>query len=68
MGNQTFMYLLKNGNARLSITKRLYNEIIADTNGKDYNEARGIILTKIMQCPKEVQKDTSNKKSADIEI
>lgn len=67
MGNQTFMYVLQNGHKRLSITKRLYNEIIADTNGKDYNEARTIILTKIQECSAEVQRDTSGKK-VDIEI
>lgn len=67
MGNQTFMYVLQNGHKRLSITKRLYNEIIADTNGKDYNEARSIILIKINECRNEVKADTTGKK-ADIEI
>ena len=67
MGNQTFMYVLQNGHKRLSITKRLYNEIIADTNGKDWNEARTITLIKINECRNEVKADTSNKK-ADIEI
>ena len=61
------MYVLKNGHKRLSITKRLYQEIIADTNGKDWNEARSIILIKINECANEVQKDTSGKK-VDIEI
>ena len=67
MGNQTFMYVVLNGRKRLAITKRLYNEIIADTNNKDFSEAEYLIKKKLRECPKEVMIDTSNRKPA-IEI
>jgi hypothetical protein len=67
MGNQTFMYTLLNGERRLAITKRLYNEIIADTNGKDFGQAEYLIKKKLRECPREVMDDNSNRKPA-IEI
>lgn len=67
MGNQVFMYIVLTNNKRLSITKRLYNEMIADTNGRGWNEARRIILSKINECPNEVQQDKTNKK-VDIDL
>lgn len=62
MGNQTFMYTVLNGRKRLAITKRLYNEITADTNGKEWNEAVSLIKIKLNECPNEVQQDTSKRK------
>lgn len=67
MGNQTFMYVVLNGQQRQLITKRLYNEIIADTNGKDYSTAEYLIRKKLRECPSEVTADNTGQKPA-IEI
>jgi hypothetical protein len=67
MGNQNFSYVIQNGQRRLMITTRLYNEIIADTNGLIYSNACAVIRRKLSECTTEVKADTTGKKVS-IEI
>ena len=66
MGNQTFMYVLHNGERKLLITKRLYLEMLSDTQGKEMGEAEYLIKKKLRECPSEVKPDDTGKKAAII--
>jgi hypothetical protein len=67
MGNQSFEKILVYNGRRFLITKRLYQELIANTNGKEYRDARVIVHTALRDCEKETKPDRSSEK-VDFEI
>ena len=66
MGNQTFMYVVHNGFSKLLITKRLYLEMLSDTNGKEMGQAEYLIKKKLRECASEVRPDDTGKKPSII--
>jgi len=70
MANLLFTHTLKYGSEKYMITKRLYQELLAETNYiGDYYEARAYVYKAMNKCFKEIQQVTEfNKKKIDFEI
>jgi len=68
--NSTFTNTLQLGNSKYIITKRLYQEIMAQTNYiSDYNECKTYVMNALTKCLRETQKVNDFKtKKIDIEI
>ena len=69
MANQLFTHALQYGSDKYMITKRLYQELIAETNYiGDYNEARSYVFRAMNKCFKEIQQVSEFNKRVDFEI
>ena len=70
MTNLDFTNTLQFGRDKYMITKRLYQELISQTNYiGDYNEARAYVYKAMNNCFKEIQQVTEFKtKKIDIEL
>lgn len=70
MGNQTFDKTLQFGNDKYLITKRLYRELIAETNYiSDYNECRIYVMKAMNKCMNEIKRVANFEgKKIDFEI
>lgn len=68
--NQLFTYTLKFDADKFLITKRLYQELIAQTNLiADYNECRRYVRQALNNCINEIQEVVEfNTKKIDIEL
>ena len=70
MANLLFTNSLQFGTQKYMITKRLYQELLAETNYiGDYKLARAYVFTAMNKCLKEMQQVTEfETKKIDIEI
>ena len=70
MTTPLFTHSLKFNSEKYMITKRLYNELIAETNYiGNYNECRAYVFKAMNKCFKEIQQVTEfPKKKIDFEI
>jgi len=70
MANLLFTNTLQFGSDKYMITKRLYQEILSQTNYiGDYNKCRSYVYGAIINCSKEVQEVVEfDTKKIDIEL
>lgn len=70
MRNVLFTHTLQFGSEKYMITKRLYNELLAQTNYiSNYNECRTYVYRAMNKCLQEVNKVSEfPKKKIDFEI
>jgi hypothetical protein len=70
MANQLFTHTLQFGSEKYMITKRFYQEILAETNYiGDYNECKSYVYRAMNKCFKEIQQVADfPKKKIDFEI
>lgn len=70
MANQIFTHQLQFNSEKYLITKRLYNELLSETNYiGDYTQCKAYVMRALSNCFREIQQVTEfPKKKIDFEI